>query len=280
MQLAWLASGIGVVAVCMAAAMAPNAANPSSSAFWRFLAPAAMFLLGYAAVSAARRLRSGVVARTKMLTPEEFLQLPPEKTAVLLRSFSDDEARLPTRLSMRLADTELISLESRADRFERVLTWCVWPYLPAFALTDPGRAKRIDPGCGRILLPETEDWKPLAEELIQRCAVIVLLIGESPSLLWEVEHITEEQRLDRTLFVIPPGTPHRSARLRAVAVRTRLPDPVVADDQPVIGFSVLDGRFRWYRSDLVDEHAYAAMVEQFLLERGLTSRAPADSAAR
>jgi hypothetical protein len=269
----------GLFAVLMAAAMAPNAANPRSSAFWRFLVPAATFLVGYSSLIVARRLRSGVVARSKMFAPAEFVRLPVEKTAVLLRSFSDDEARLPTRLSMRLSDAELLSLESRADRFERVLSWCLWPFMPAFALTDPVRAHRIDPGCCRILLPETEDWQPLAEELIRRCAVIVLLVGESPSLLWEVEHITDRDRLDRTLFVIPPGT-DRSARIRTVAARTRLPEPVVADDQPVVGFSVLDGRFRWYRSDILDEHAYAAMVEQFLLERGLAATEPAGIAAR
>ena len=241
----------------------PAALLPSTGTRWR-LFPVVLFVVGYPLLRFATRLRSGVITRSKTFEPAEFLALTVESTGALLRSFTDDSARLATRASIRLSDMEFLSVGSRADRFERILAWALWPYVPTFALTDPKRMSRTDPGMGRITLPEKDPWQPLATSLIERAAVLVVLMGDSPSLLWEIENLAANSRIERTLFVIPPTISGRSERVRSIASLVGLPDPELADDQPVIGFCIDEIGFRWFTSELADEHAYAVMVERFV----------------
>jgi len=272
-RLAHMMRPVALLALAMSAAMAPNMVNPKSTPLWRFVVPTAAFAFGYVLLRTASRLRSGVVSRSKTFSPTEFLELPVERLGVMLRSFSDDALRIASRPSLRLSEFEILSIAGRADRFERVMSWCFWPHVPAFALSDPGRLGANDLGFGRITLPESDPWQPLAEQLIERAEVILVLVGDSPSLLWEIDHLVATGLLRKALFVVPPTTSAVDTALRRVAERLRLPSEPL-QQHPVIGFTVGDSGAIWYTAETGDEHAYAVMAEHYLLARGIPMLQP------
>lgn len=274
MRTAQLLQPVGVGALLMGAAMLPTIGNPHSSLAWRFGGPLAAAAVGFPLYRLSATMRSSVIANSKTFTPHEFLQLPLEQLGAMLRSFQDDGSRLATRTSVRLSELEVFSLATRAERFERVLAWAVAPYVPTFALSDPNRLDGQDVGMGRITLAETEDWHPLATQLIERTTLLLVLVGTSASLTWEVENIARHDRLRRTLFVVPPSANDLGARLAAVAHALGLADPRVDDGEPIIGFTVDDAGFSWYCSSVIDEQSYAVMVQRYAEHRGTRAATP------
>jgi len=58
-------------------------------------------------------------------------------------------------------------------------------------------------GAGRILVPSNE-WKSAVIALVLNSELIIVLLGNRPGLVWELEQIFGASREDRTIFIMPP----------------------------------------------------------------------------
>ena len=152
------------------------ASTTATTWFWRFGPPVAL-VVGLLMLMLMARATSGAVGRSKAVPAEEYLALPVELNATLLRSFSDDHLRMATRTSLRTADFDFFNISARAERFERLLAWAIWPFRSAYALSDPGQTGQEDPGVGRVLVRLEDDWQPVAIELAQRSTSVFVLFG-------------------------------------------------------------------------------------------------------
>lgn len=257
----------GVIVVLLSISML-SGITTATPMTWRFV-PVAGLALGLVVLGFAGRLRSGVVARSKAIPFDEYLALDISHHAAMLRSFSDDDRRVATRTSYRTSDFDFFDVGSRAERFERILSWAVSPFKPAFALSEPTKVGPVDPGIGRVLVPLSAPWEPVALAMIRRCEAVLVLIGTSPSLLWELETLRAEGVVPRTLFVAPPDAGSNRPTLRAVLDAIGLSQHPVPESEAIIGFRVgCDLWPAWYVADRADEHAFAVMAEDFVT-RGL-----------
>jgi hypothetical protein len=125
----------------------------------------------------------------------------PRKPVLYLRSFEDDDLRLPAVLSARRPFLELFAARG-SDPFEESIAWQVAPYGPVVAIGRPGRSIQ-SLGAARELLPD-EVWQQEVSERMADARAIVVTIGSTDGLRWEVAQLVSGGNLDRTVFVVPP----------------------------------------------------------------------------
>ena len=167
-----------------------------------------------------------VLARLPLELAQRFALARPQRAGsypiVYLRSFKDD------RLSIRADGTrdmvDLLTLHRRFN-YERVLIASSRHFGPVVALGEPG--ERVPPvGAFRLYL-EHENWKAGVTSLLNDSRFIVVSLGETPSVAWEITEVKELGLLDRTVFVVPPVPyPARQERLQLLSEQLGL-DPVV-----------------------------------------------------
>ena len=74
--------------------------------------------------------------------------------------------------------------------------------LPVVALGKPGETF----GVGRILVDE-DSWQKAASELMQRASLLICLPSSRPGSHWEMNQITLNHYLSKTVFIMPPNPP-------------------------------------------------------------------------
>ncbi|TVT76290.1 MAG: hypothetical protein FHP92_09730 [Denitromonas halophila] len=84
--------------------------------------------------------------------------------------------------------------------FERVLAAALSPDLPLIALGRPGEAI----GAGRIAVTDAA-WKTMFQQLIKHARWIVMIPSDQGETRWEVQQLVAQQRLGKTVFVMPPA---------------------------------------------------------------------------
>jgi hypothetical protein len=121
-----------------------------------------------------------------------------------LRSFEDDALRVATILSARRPFLELFTTRG-TDPFEESVTWQISPYGPVVAVGRPGRSL-ASLGAARDHLPD-DIWRQEVARRMAEARVIVVVIGATEGLRWELTQIVAGGHLGRTVFVLPPADP-------------------------------------------------------------------------
>jgi hypothetical protein len=126
-------------------------------------------------------------------------QRPP---ILYLRSFEDDALMLPTILSARRPFLELLAVRG-ADPFEESIAWQIAPYGPVVAIGRPGRPLQ-SLGAARDHLPD-DVWRVGVVERMAAAQAIVVILGSTEGLRWELAQLVVGGHLTRTVFVFPPA---------------------------------------------------------------------------
>lgn len=134
---------------------------------------------------------------------------------VLLRSFQDDS------LKVRTPNTQLVGLETLAgesySRFEEIIAWRAWRTGPVLAIGQPGTV--LQPlGAARDYFSDDE-WQAAVDQRAADARAIVMVVGRSPGLVWEVRKILSEGHLAKTVFVLPPVASYETrARIQVLCM--------------------------------------------------------------
>jgi hypothetical protein len=135
----------------------------------------------------------------RMLQPHlEALKLQnvlvdPRSPVLFLRGFSrdgevfDDPTKLPLLLPQRWSPEEIVCH----------ILQTVGPVVAVGRPTD--RLPRI--GAMRLYIKE-EDWKPVVKDLLRRCSLVIVRVGQSRGLLWEMRHIVSGGHLPKAVFML------------------------------------------------------------------------------
>jgi hypothetical protein len=166
-----------------------------------------MVVLGIEIISWSRR---PVRLVKRLLQPRVRKQVDNDRRAplLLLRSFQDDALEVrPPSTSIGAIDT--FSGEARV-RFEEVIAWTAWSCGPLLTFGQPGT--RIQPLGAARHYHEDNNWQTAIRALTERAHALLLVVGRSPSLIWEIAEIRRHERLARTVFIFPPVDDVEAAR--------------------------------------------------------------------
>jgi intracellular septation protein A len=106
------------------------------------------------------------------------------KTALLLRPFKED--------------TDSTGLF--APSFETQLAKVLSPYLSLVAIKSPGRMETF--GASHVAYSH-DVWQTEALSMMREAELIVLSLGETPGVQWEIEVVLSQQFYRKTVFVVP-----------------------------------------------------------------------------
>jgi hypothetical protein len=132
--------------------------------------------------------------RHRQPSAEQLLGSDTRAPVLWLRSFADDD------LVLRDWDP---GLQGTSDRtLEDVLTSDMWTYGPVVAVGAPGeKLPRL--GASRGYFDDTKWHEAVAHWMAQAC-VIVLVIGKSKWIVWELENAIKHRYLSKLILVFPP----------------------------------------------------------------------------
>jgi hypothetical protein len=146
-------------------------------------------LIALAAWSYRRAKRHLVVSASELRARD---MRPP---VLLLRSFGDDMIGI-------VQEYELSIFRRPSHSFEEVLTEHLWDYGPVIAIGRPGEA--IPPlGAAREYI-DSQAWQARVEELSSSSSMVVLILGRTQGVLWEIQKLVASNLLARTLIIFPP----------------------------------------------------------------------------
>ncbi len=101
---------------------------------------------------------------------------------------------------------------SNPFRFEELVALANWSKGPVVAIGKPGEKLPLFGACREYW--SDEEWQGRVLELLQRCARVVMIVGTTEALGWEIQQIVTGKLLHKTLFVLPPVEKHElQARL-------------------------------------------------------------------
>jgi len=131
----------------------------------------------------------------------EIIRRDGRPPVLFLRSWADDQVRIRARRTGRHALLERLSFR-RWDRFEEIMASALWRYGPVVGLGEPGT--RLPPlGAAREFHAEG-DWQGAVVGHIDHSALVVMTVGRTESLVWEMRQLKAQNALGRTMFLIPP----------------------------------------------------------------------------
>ena len=117
---------------------------------------------------------------------------------VYLRPFGADRAEIASRMSSRARISPRAGIEKTyEERLARTLR-NVGPFV---AVGDPTERLPLL-GAARTYAAD-EDWQETVDELTARAGVVLLHVGESAGLTWEVRHVIELDAPERVILSLP-----------------------------------------------------------------------------
>lgn len=168
----------------------PGAFRAYNLTLW--LLPLLILLVGYQLHTAARRRAALDAATVRAQDTRPWL--------LYLRSFADDDVRVFAHGSPRRSFFERVL--RRRERLEGVLAWHLWRFGPVIGVGQPSeRLPRL--GSARVYLSDIE-WQEQMAERIAAARAIVVVLGRTEGLAWELETIERLGAGDRTIIVVPP----------------------------------------------------------------------------
>jgi hypothetical protein len=216
-----------------------------------------LLILGGFAVRLARIWARGSAQRVRARD-----RRPP---ILYLRSFEDDALKLPAVVSARRPFLELFAARG-SDPFEESIAWQVAPYGPVVAIGRPGRSLQ-SLGAARDHLPD-DVWRERVSELMTAARAIVVIIGSTEGLRWEVAQLVSGGHLDVTVFVFPPATADvvrdrwRFTTEALSASGVRVQDLPAATERILATVRDRSGVWRVTVADLRDEATFRAGLDQ------------------
>ncbi|MEV6867799.1 hypothetical protein AB0M44_43310 [Streptosporangium subroseum] len=140
------------------------------------------------------------------LTAAQATQDDLRAPVLYLRSFADDKLIVRSHASSRQG---LVTRYTYRwwEPFEEVVAWQLWTYGPVVAAAEPG-ALQAPLGAAREELDDSVDsvWRERVAHRVEQAGLIVVLVGRTQGLAWELECLYRSGRLDRTIFLLPPTT--------------------------------------------------------------------------
>ncbi|MGH3913359.1 MAG: hypothetical protein ACRDTC_08115, partial [Pseudonocardiaceae bacterium] len=125
----------------------------------------------------------------------------PRPPILYLRSFADDRLRLRVAPLARPSLLERFS-SRRKQGFEEVIAEELQQYGPLSAVGEPSR--RLAPiGFAREYLPDV-DWQSGVEQRMYQSGAIVVTVGRSRGLEWEIQQLIRTGSWRKVVFVFPP----------------------------------------------------------------------------
>jgi hypothetical protein len=127
---------------------------------------------------------------------------------LFLRSFQDDQVRLPERGFLPRFWRAMFSPGIRGRRLDHFLIEGFSRYGPALALGNPGE-KNLPFGAARVYCTH-DTWKDKVAEIADRADHVLLVADSTPGVEWEIYHFLMPPWREKTLFIVAP----KSADLR------------------------------------------------------------------
>jgi len=162
----------------------------------------------------SRRLRR-YARRRSLISADAAMLADPRNPILFLRSFSDDQislskAKLPWLL--RFFDPGAV-----AGTLDELLVSEYADVGPVIAIGRPSDA--LPPlGASRRYCQGTE-WQEIVRSLMQASAVIVMGMGRSAGLAWEIATIRSMSLVTKTAFVFPPDSTNDRSMLDTLLIR-------------------------------------------------------------
>jgi hypothetical protein len=192
-----------------------NVLGVSTVVAWLFFALAAMTY---------RRAR-----RHAMPPAGEVLRRDPRLPVLYLRSFRDDHLKVRVGGPHRRSWLDSFA-HPRMDRFEEVLAWNLWQFGPVIALSLPGQ--KLPPlGASRAQLSD-QGWQHQIERWMRQAQVIVIVLGRTEGLAWEIGRLVDLDMWYKATLVIPPTTESELRRRWAVFRRLAAENGIPTADVP------------------------------------------------
>ncbi|RYD27179.1 MAG: hypothetical protein EOP87_21565, partial [Verrucomicrobiaceae bacterium] len=150
---------------------------------------------------------------------------------LFLRSFQDDQVRLPERGFLPRLWRAIFSPGIRGRRLDHFLIEGFSRYGPALALGNPGE-KNLPFGAARVYCTH-DTWKDKVAEIADRADHVLLVADSTPGVEWEIYHFLKPPWREKTLFIVAPKSADlREAPTLAAALRQEgVPDggpPILA----------------------------------------------------
>ena len=165
----------------------------------------AVFLIGVAVTAHGRQLRA--------LPAAELLRQDRRIPLLFLRSFDDDDLIDPTPRMMPMGD-------NFPRRYEESLASALRAVGPMLTIGRPGERTPLL-GAGRLFVPN-DAWQAAVAYLRTHTRAVILMVGRSPGIWWEITSCLESVPISHLLFFFPyvedPGK-RRSFLQRFVAYR-------------------------------------------------------------
>jgi hypothetical protein len=140
--------------------------------------------------------------RHAALEAEAVTDRDPRPPILFLRSFGDDKLKIRARgNSPRHSTLERFDYRRR-ERFEEVVAGHLWAFGPVVAVSDP--AEQLAPiGAARTHLGD-RTWREGVENLMPAARLIVITVGGTAGLTWEIAKVSELGLWERTVLLFPP----------------------------------------------------------------------------
>jgi hypothetical protein len=192
-----------------------------------------------------------------------------------LRSFRDDDLRIRTHRSERRGPLDnyvavllwAVFVRMR-ERFEEVLVWQLWWHGPVIAIGSPKRP-RLRLGSPRLYI-SAEHWQHEIQGMMHAARFVVMVLGRTRGLAFELERICQLGLTGKLLLVVPP-VPEPELRSRAelfgeIAAGTGLPAPAPDAFRTALAAALApDGRsWRIFSGRRRDEWYYEVAIETAL----------------
>lgn len=219
-----------------------------------------LMLMGIVVISYARRpIRfARRLVQPVVRTAIEADSRPP---VMLLRSFQDDALEVAVHPGAHATAVEEMTGEAYL-RFEEIIAWALWRHGPVLAVGQPGTI--LQPlGAARDYYGDDE-WQEAVHARTGEASLIVLVVGRSPGLMWEIEQLRRKGLLGKTLFVLPPVpldelAPRMLTLASALSMKVEALDPGDHRFPLVLQFEI-DGTPRLVVSGGRDDRSYLAAI--------------------
>jgi hypothetical protein len=199
-------------------------------------------------------------------------------TILYLRSFDDDRLVVPSVHSARRPFFELFGPRGR-DPFEECIAWELASHGDVSAVGRPGRSTATL-GAARDLLSDDE-WQAAVAARMESSRYVVVAIGTTEGLAWELHALTTRGHLNKCIFVVPPATTDEiRSRWRATrevidnALQRSFVEAVEVVGTLTLRIDDTSGRVSATRADRVDEAAYRAAIVHALDTATASSTSP------
>lgn len=158
--------------------------------------------LGVVFVLRMRRRRMSQSVEAAIMHGEPFL--------LYLRSFDDDEEVGLEHDNAAIAQTISMGYRTGAT-FEQVALATLARSMLVVMVGPPD--KMFPPLFAFPVYAETANWNAKVSDLLGKCSYVIVLLGISHGLDWELKRILNGGDKDKAIFVLPPGSPElRKAR--------------------------------------------------------------------